>query len=144
MEQRMILKVLLLLALGLSLAVNGKFVKIAETVYNIHGNILTPQIVEGMEGVQLISQRRYFGCNWSNSGLDLGPTTLQTSPILALPAPPIICVNAASSRGDGVKGDKGVLQYKSDFKAQNALGWKTNTMTPHKQVSKFSIFNINI
>ena len=33
MEQRMILKVLLLLVLGLSLAVNGKFVKIAETVY---------------------------------------------------------------------------------------------------------------
>ena len=33
MEQRMILKVLLLLALGLALAVNGKFVKIAETVY---------------------------------------------------------------------------------------------------------------
>ena len=67
---------------------------------SIQGNILTLQIVEGREGVQLISQRRYFGCNWSNSGLDLGPTTLQTSPILALPSPPIIRVKAASSRGE--------------------------------------------
>ena len=85
-----------------------------ETV--LYGKVLTDSMIlnieEGSEGLQLtwkISQRRDFGCNWSNSGLDLGPTTLQTSPILALPAPPIIRVNAAS-RGEereGLKGDKG-------------------------------------
>ena len=107
-----------------------------ETV--LYRKVLTDSMIlnieEGSEGLQLtwkISQRRDFGCNWSNSGLDLGPTTLQTSPILALPAPPIIRVNAAS-RGEereGLKGDKGVLEYQSDSQAQNSFGWETTTAT---------------